>query len=281
MCSHVTVVKLKQIFQRNMDGSFDPAFYLLVVLCSRSLIADIVLTQEFVFVMATFACLQCNHQQSVPDGYIGKRTKCPKCGESGTVKVGTELVTAEVVMPVSQEGTVVLRQPGGSIRTPLSRTIILNKESSLEREFITVIDKSLPAGLTSCVGIITVYEPETDYSTGQYQYSASYAVKALAEIRAFEVRFLIFNLWGKHVHTLTATEIADLSAGEMRQCDGKWDLFDENEACEHYASIAYLAKIRTASGQVLEADIEPIIAEAKHFSSKFTDADLEPTPRPR
>jgi hypothetical protein len=83
------------------------------------------------------------------------------------------------------------------------------------------------------------------------------------------------------VQTLTATEIADISGGGVRQCEGKWNLFSENEACEHYASITYLATIRTALGQVLEADIEPVIAEAKHFSNKFTDSDLEPKPRTR
>jgi hypothetical protein len=146
---------------------------------------------------------------------------------------------------------------------------------------ITVLDKTLPAELTSCVGITTVYEQETDYTAGQYVYSSRYAVRALDDIRAFEVRFLIFNIWGRHVQTLTATEIADVSANDVRQCDGKWNLFSENEACEHYASIAYLATIRTGTGQVLEADIEPVIAEAKQLSSKFTDSDLEPTPRPR
>lgn len=177
--------------------------------------------------------------------------------------------------------TVVLQESGGSIRTPLSRTIILNEESSLEREFITVIDKTLPANLTSCVGVSTVYEPETDYSRGEYVYSSSYEIKALEDIRAFETRFLIFNIWGEHVQTLTSTEIADITAGSVRSYDGRWNLFSENEACKHYASISYLAVIRTASGQVLRADVEPVISEAKKFSSKFTDSDLEPTPRTR
>ncbi|WP_145100182.1 hypothetical protein [Rosistilla carotiformis] len=157
----------------------------------------------------------------------------------------------------------------------------MNKESSLEREFITVIDKTLPAGLTGCVGVWTVYEPETDYRPAQYVYASRYSVKALEEIRAFETRFLVFNVWGRHVQTLSSSVIADVAAGATRQCASQWMLYDENEACEYYASIAYLATVRTASGHVFETNIAPILAEAKKFSSKFSADDLAPTPRPK
>ena len=112
-------------------------------------------------------------------------------------------------------------------------------------------------------------------------YAANYAVKAGEDIRAFETRFLLFNIWGRHVQTLTSTKITDVPTGEVHYCDGRWNLFSENDAGEHYASIAYLAVVRTASGQVVEANIEPVLAEAKQFSEKLTDLDLEPTPRPK
>ncbi|WP_413432555.1 hypothetical protein [Crateriforma spongiae] len=229
--------------------------------------------------MASFDCPKCDHTQTVSDSHIGKRTKCPKCGEQGIVTESATPNMHDLADSPLSENIVVLRQSGGPIRTPLSHSIVLNKESSLEREFITVIDKTLPAGLTGCYGITTVYEPETDYTSGQYVYASRFAVKALEEIRAFETRFLIFNVWGRHVQTLSAAEIADVSAGATRQCDSKWMLYDENEACEHYASIAYLATIRTASGQVLETNISPVLAEAKKFSSKFSADDLDPKPR--
>lgn len=156
---------------------------------------------------------------------------------------------------------------------------MLNKESSLEREFITVIDKTLPARLTGCFGISTVYEPETEYDVGQYLYKSKFVVEAFDDVRAFETRFLIFNVWGRHVHTLSSAEIADVAAGSTRKCKGTWNLDCETDASEHYASIAFLATIRTASGQVIETDIEPILAEAKKFSSRFSKGDLEPAPR--
>lgn len=175
------------------------------------------------------------------------------------------------------DSTVILRASGGSIQTILSSTIRLNDGSTLDREFITIIDKTLPAEFTSCVGVTTIYASGSDYSAGGYMYAASGAINAIDDIHALEMRFLIFNIWGRHVRTLINTVIADVPAGTIRQCDGKWDLFSESEACEHYASIAYLSAIRTATGKVYDADTSRVIAEAKQFSTKFTDADLEPT----
>ena len=123
-----------------------------------------------------------------------------------------------------------------------------------------------------------MHERETDFTASQYFYTSKFAIKAIEDITAFEARFLLFNVWGRHVQTLTSTEIADVSAEHVQECDGKWLLFSENEACEHYASIAYIATIRTAAGQVYDMDTSPVLEEAKKFSSKFTTSDLEPTP---
>jgi hypothetical protein len=56
------------------------------------------------------------------------------------------------------------------------------------------------------------------------------------------------------------------------------DAVSENEMSEHYASIAYIARVRTADGRVIEADPAAAVAEARKFSKKFTPLDLEPKP---
>jgi len=227
--------------------------------------------------MAEFTCKKCQYQVSVPDRHLGKRTKCPKCKEPGAVDGPSALVVVDPIPSETEEAFVVLRQSGGSIKTPLSRTIILNKESSLEREFITVVDQTLPARLINCVGITTIYEQSTDFSPAKYVYSSSHAVRAIEEIRAFETRFLIFNIWGRHVRTLSTSEIADVASGKVRHCDSSWEVYSENEVAEHYASICFLAMVRTTSGLVFDADLEPVMIEARRFSTKFSANDLEPT----
>jgi hypothetical protein len=229
--------------------------------------------------MALFKCEECEYSVSVSDEHIGKRTKCPSCKQSGTiVNADSEVIS----MPSASDldnNPIILKSSGGPIQTKLLDNIILNKESSLEREFITIVDPSLPAGLTSCVGIKTTYQSDTSFSSGGYRYTARYSIKTLEPIFAFEVRFLLFNVWGRHVTTLSATEILDMPEGTVRSFDAKWNLFSENEASKHYASIAYVAVIRDSFGKVLEADIQPVLTEARRFSERFSDSDLEPTPR--
>lgn len=36
--------------------------------------------------MAAFSCEHCGHNKTVPDSYVGKRAKCPKCGQSSIVQ---------------------------------------------------------------------------------------------------------------------------------------------------------------------------------------------------
>ena len=54
--------------------------------------------------------------------------------------------------------------------------------------------------------------------------------------------------------------------------------YPENTAREFYASIAYIAQVRTKDGRVLKANTEAIIQEARKFSEKFSVSDLENTP---
>lgn len=91
-------------------------------------------------------------------------------------------------------------------------------------------------------------------------------------------RFLTFDIWGDHSRNLSATDIADMDAGSTKKFDGKWNIYSENEVTEYYASIAYIAQVRTKSGRVIKADPKVVLEEARKFSKKFAEGDLEPTP---
>lgn len=64
--------------------------------------------------------------------------------------------------------------------------------------------------------------------------------------------------------------------GGKKSFRAEWRVYSENDVEQHYASIAYLARVRLADGRVLRASEGPVLAEAKKFSDKFTPADLEP-----
>ena len=75
--------------------------------------------------------------------------------------------------------------------------------------------------------------------------------------------------------TLSTTEIADIGAGE-KKLEGVWRMLSENECSEHYASIAYVSRVRTQAGRVHAGDTSKVLEEARKFSEKFAETDLEP-----
>jgi hypothetical protein len=187
------------------------------------------------------------------------------------------LTTAGSAWPqavATKRDVTVTKEVGGSIQTQLSSAVIVNAESSVMREWLAMHDSGLPVDLVGTPGVSTVYVP--DRLRGEYQYRAKPTVVAKEPLSAFEIRFLVFDVWGQHVKTLVADEIADMDAGVTKALSNEWTLLSENECSRHYASIAFISRVRTKDGRVLEADFAPIVREAQKFSKKFTTADLEP-----
>jgi len=170
----------------------------------------------------------------------------------------------------------ITKASGGSIKTKLSRNIIINDNSSLMREWITINDDSLPVVISDTVGVKTIYKEGSGYSSGDYQYVSEYSVSAKEAVSAIEIRFITFDIWGNYSRNLSSTEIVDMAVGTSKKFNPSWSVFSENEVSEFYASIAYIAQVRTQSGKVIKADPSVILAEAKKFSTKFSEDDLDP-----
>jgi len=170
----------------------------------------------------------------------------------------------------------VTKESGGSIKTSLSATIQINDKSSLNREFIAVHNVSLPVDLVGTPGVRTVY---VDDRMGTYRYIAEVPIKVKEAVSAIEYRFILFDIWGDHVRTLTATVIEDLAPDQVKSVSPKWNVpfNSESEVSDHYASIGYIARVRTTAGRVVEADPAAVLNEVRQFSKKFSVADLEPS----
>ena len=166
---------------------------------------------------------------------------------------------------------------GGSIQTKLSANIILNKESSLRREWVAVHDETMSVNLIGTPGITTIYQRGGTYSSGGYRYKADYSIRVDEPVVAIEVRFITFDVWGERTRALSATDIRDFAPGD-HTLDAKWNLYSENETSEHYASIAYVAAIRTKAGEIHRADIGAVTDAARHYMSSFTSDLLEEDP---
>ena len=177
-------------------------------------------------------------------------------------------------------GVTFTRGPGGSIQTTLGYGIKVNSASSLQREWITAHDSLLPVDLSGTIGVVTAYKTGSSYSYGDYEYRANVPVRTRDSLSAVEIRFVLFDIWGDFVKTLSMTEVEDVPANTTKTYSPAWRLYSENEASEHYASIAYVARVRTKAGRVFEANYTPIVAEARKLSERFTPEDLDPRRRP-
>jgi hypothetical protein len=168
----------------------------------------------------------------------------------------------------------VTRSDGGSITTNLGYGIAVAKESTLHREWIAIGFRDAPVSIHGVPGVKTIYK-SGEYR-GEYFYQADFELEAKKDISALEVRFLVFDVWGNHVRTLTFEDVADHKAGSVVSLKGSWNLYSENEVEKHYASIAYVARVRLADGKIIEAPIDAVVEEARKFESRFTAKELEP-----
>ncbi len=172
------------------------------------------------------------------------------------------------------------RYEGTSVVTDLGYNIKVNKESSMKREWFVLRDENAPAFIVDQAGISVIYKSVERSSLGQYQYKmANYRIRAREPITAFEVRVHVLDFFGRLLKTLSATEIADFPP-DNRIFDGTWRIWSENEASEVFASIAYVAQVRTASGRVYEADRAAVFDQVRKVAKKITEADLEPKREP-
>ena len=191
------------------------------------------------------------------------------------------IIAVAMLAPLAFGDVTATKVDGGSMATELNYGIAVNKDSTMRREWVAIHDTELPVDLVGTPGVITVYKSGSGrYSSGKYQYNAAYTISAKEPIVAIQVNFICFDVWGQRTKTLSATDVQDFGVGE-HSLDGAWQLFSENEVSEHYASISYIARVRTKSGEIYAADTDEVVDVAREYMDDFTDDLLETDPPPK
>ena len=147
----------------------------------------------------------------------------------------------------------------------------LNSGSTLMRDWVVIHDDRLPVDFDGTPGVDPLYVGRSDI-----RYDTRVILTASEPATAVNARFVTFDVFGEHVTTLGATEVVDLTPGERRAFTWRWRV-GENDASEHFASIAFIASVRTADGQVHTADYETIVCVVELFALAATVADLDPS----
>jgi hypothetical protein len=181
---------------------------------------------------------------------------------------------AQVPMPPSNTSISIERIEGAPVQVPLGFGIVLNKNSTLNREWFLVKDSLSPLVLDSVQGVNVTYKTGDRSSRGEYQYTLDYKVTPKEPITAFELRAIVIDVFGRQIRTLSATELVTLQ--EPRSFQGAWRIFSENEASEAFASLVYVAQVRSATGRVYVTNTLQVLEQARRVATRLTEADLEP-----
>ncbi len=145
----------------------------------------------------------------------------------------------------------ITRSNDGPFTFRVSR-VTLNEGSSLERETILLNTPRSPIILSAAsLGI--------DYEDRRFQFGVSATAEVGTAIRAFEVRHVLYDVFGEHLQNLSNTEARDIEPGAT-QFDGTWNVLRESDATELLTTVSFVARVRLANGQVWVFDPEELAA---------------------
>ena len=170
----------------------------------------------------------------------------------------------------SDDGSLqVTEYDGGSVAIRTS-TGFLNQDSSIKRKWYVIDDLNAPVKLERAGVFPRLEEKENVH------YMVPVGTVAPKEaISAVEVRFVLFDVWGDRLRTLAVTRLTDSSTHvELRPTD-KWPAM-ESEASQLVTVVAFVARVRTAEGQVWTFDPARVASRMWGLGVTAGQADLAP-----
>ena len=104
------------------------------------------------------------------------------------------------------------------------------------------------------------------------------AGKTTKNIQALEVRYVIYDVFGEHMTTLSWELVADINENDsydFLQVAGRWAI-SANDASQFLSSVAFVAEARTSDGKIWRYNPKAISDELLKIQSKAADIDLIP-----
>jgi hypothetical protein len=141
-----------------------------------------------------------------------------------------------------------------------------SKNIPISREWYVVKDTRAPASLVGATGARVEFNPA--------QFSAAYEIAVTEPVLAVEVRYIVFDAFNEYVKTLSATQIRENSS--VAQYKSFWRVWNEFEAEKTFATIAYIANIRTADGRLYSINDKELTALVKQIYPDFIERYLVP-----
>lgn len=180
------------------------------------------------------------------------------------------LATASALAQAAGE-LVVERKDGASMKVPLAAGIAVNSSSNLKRSSFRVVDPAGPVQLVNVEGVDVAFTQNR--TLGEFHYTLTYTIEPKEPVVAIELRSLVFDVFGRHMITLQATEVADFGAPSGDTA--RWRIYSEADAKVAHQSITYVSRVRTAAGRVYTPNSAALIAAIRRAGVQINEGQLE------
>lgn len=159
---------------------------------------------------------------------------------------------------------------GGSVVTELGHGIKVNAQSTLIRSWVVFNDSSCPVHLDRS-GLKSIYGDR------EYNYIPEGNASVRENVTAFDVRFILYDVFGDHIKTLTCGQVKDIPTGAVIELKnlGSWRAL-EIEISGLLTIVSFVAQVRTSSGIIWKYDAKLINEELSKLKLKATNGILEP-----
>jgi len=149
---------------------------------------------------------------------------------------------------------------------------------------MTIHNDAMPADIQGTIGL------DTEYVSQSFRATALVMLRLKEPIRAIDLRYVLFNAWGEIVDVRSIDLVVDIAPSPGGKdkgyitvggsgSDRVVEMLDLSEQeCRHVASVAYIARIRTADGRIVENDTDAVAREIQKFSQRFQPWQLEQHP---
>jgi hypothetical protein len=165
----------------------------------------------------------------------------------------------------------VTKYDGGSVVTELGFGVKVNAQSTLMRSWVVLNDSGCPIQLGPS-GIKTIYGDR------EYNYIPEGSISTKEKVAAIDIRFLLYDVFGDHIKTITCIQVADIQTGNAIELKniGSWRAL-ENEISGLLTVVSFVAQVRTSTGIVWKFNTKLIDAELSKIKLMESNGFIEPS----
>ncbi|HEY3568241.1 MAG TPA: hypothetical protein VGP73_09940 [Thermoanaerobaculia bacterium] len=168
------------------------------------------------------------------------------------------------------EGFHMTEVDGGSVTTDLGYSIKVNGKSTLRRKWLVINDSSCPMQL--CEAGVNI-----SFGNQQYYFVQVGGLSSSEAISAFEIRYALYDVFGRHLKTLSTLSVVDMPAGHTGGLsESRWRAW-ENEVSALHTVIAFVAHVRGQSGRLWRFREKQISDQLTRIDLLVSSGALDPT----